>query len=190
MFQVIIWQGGQDYFQCYHLCFHKVGSSDEAMGSLNEDDTQRREPRSVAKIQIPCQDEVTLKVERIGEAKKPGPGRFRTHRRGRRSVEAEATRRTRFFQSTEFIAGLCVDDQSADEEIKTETVHPQDLCVWHVNVQGLRSHVAELVARLRMSEHSPHLLSLNETFLDQSVGEVEIEGYVISARWDRSIQRG
>ena len=36
----------------------------------------------------------------------------------------------------------------------------------------------------------PQIICLNETFLDQTIGDVDIEGYVLVARWDRSYERG
>jgi hypothetical protein len=37
-----------------------------------------------------------------------------------------------------------------------------------------------------MAKKKPQILSLNETFLDNSVGEVNIEGYSMIGRRDRS----
>ena len=140
------------------------------------------------------QDEVCFKVERIGDARKPGPGRFRSHRRGQRSIEAASIRRARFCYDTEQIASCHSKDDHAAQDawdgVDALPIQPQCLNVWHINIQGLRSHVAELVARLRMSEQPPQVICLNETFLDQSVGEVELEGYVNIARWDRAAERG
>ena len=61
----------------------------------------------------------------------------------------------------------------------------RDFSIMHINIQGLLSHCAELVARLRLLRSAPHILCFNETFLDCSVGEVVIEGYACVARRDR-----
>jgi len=133
-----------------------------------------------------------LEVERIGEAKNPGPGRFRAHRRGQRSLEAMISRQVRFLsKDAETTHGSRPDVAAFQEEEDTNPEFQlQALCVWHVNIQGLRSHAAELVARLRTSETSPHVICLNETFLDQSIGNVEIENYVLIERWDRAVEWG
>ena len=71
-----------------------------------------------------------------------------------------------------------------------EVFNQQSFTIWHVNIQGLRSHVADLVGRIRLATNTPHLLCLNETFLDQSIGDVAVEGYDVVARWDRAKERG
>ena len=58
--------------------------------------------------------------------------------------------------------------------------------ILHGNVQGLLSHKAELSARLRTMTSKPAVLCLSETFLDKSIGSVELEGYVLAARRDRT----
>ena len=63
--------------------------------------------------------------------------------------------------------------------------HCNTFDILHVNIRGLLSHVAELTARLRLMEVKPVLLCINETFLDPSVEEVDVEGYTIVARRDR-----
>ena len=60
-----------------------------------------------------------------------------------------------------------------------------DLVIMHVNIQGLISSCAELVARIRLMDTKPGLISVNETFLNRSVDTVEIEGYQLIARRDR-----
>ena len=61
----------------------------------------------------------------------------------------------------------------------------QDFHVLFYNVQGLISHLAELCAVIRLSTVLPSLVSLNETFLDESVEDVCLEGYELVARRDR-----
>ena len=133
-------------------------------------------------------------VRRIGEAQHPGPGKFRLHRRGKRSAEARDTRRARKVHHDASKADHAPGDAM---EVTGESHEPNDgqeiqrmLVVWHVNIQGLRSSVAELVARIRLASKPPMILCLNETFLNQSIGEVEVEGFDLIARWDRSYERG
>ena len=54
-----------------------------------------------------------------------------------------------------------------------------------MNIQGLLSSIDELVGYLLLMKQRPSILCLNETFLDQSVGDVEIEGYKLISRLDR-----
>jgi len=61
----------------------------------------------------------------------------------------------------------------------------QQFHILSYNVQGLLSHQAELSAVIRMTTPSPSLICLNETFLDASVEDVLLEGYIIVARRDR-----
>ena len=57
--------------------------------------------------------------------------------------------------------------------------------IWQVNIQGFLSSCAELVARIRTAKVKPSLICINATFLDCSVGEVALEGYVLIGRRDR-----
>ena len=128
-----------------------------------------------------------LGVERIGEAKNPGPGAHRSHRRGKRSYEAQAARNLRKHPSNSPDASALADNLA---ERSNSEVPDQSLIIWHINIQGLRSHAAELAGRIRLATEIPHILCVNETLLDHIVGTVEIEGHEIIARWDRSYERG
>ena len=59
-----------------------------------------------------------------------------------------------------------------------------------VNVQGLKPHLAALTAHLRLLAEMPDLVCLTETHLDQATEDVQLEGYVLTARRDRVGQRG
>ena len=61
-----------------------------------------------------------------------------------------------------------------------------DTCIMHVNIQGLRSHLAELSAVICLSDIPPDIVCINETFLDDSIGMVHLEGYDTVGRRDRS----
>jgi hypothetical protein len=54
----------------------------------------------------------------------------------------------------------------------------------HVNVQGFESHAAELEGHIALNG-APHLLALNETFLDRSRESVQIGGFELISRRDR-----
>ena len=123
-----------------------------------------------------------------GEARLPGPHSNR--RRGPRSDTACGNRLTR--------NGLIKEEFKEAETCELLTwggcscFQADSIVIWHLNVQGLTSHAAELVARVRLAERKPDVICLNETFLDVSVGAVPMEGYIEIARWDRGagIRRG
>ena len=56
----------------------------------------------------------------------------------------------------------------------------------HVNIQGWRSHVTELCAVIRLSATPPDIICVNETFLDDGVEHIELEGFDVIGRRDRS----
>ena len=70
------------------------------------------------------------------------------------------------------------------EAAPASSIQP-DTCIMHVNIQGLLSHLAELTAYIRMCTASPDIVCINETFLDVSVEEVDLEGFVVVGRRDR-----
>jgi hypothetical protein len=56
----------------------------------------------------------------------------------------------------------------------------------HVNIQGCSTkHLAELSAYIRLCSSSPDIVSVNETFLDPSIEDVELEGFAVVGRRDR-----
>ena len=59
------------------------------------------------------------------------------------------------------------------------------LSIWHINIQGLRSSQTELVARIRLSKRRPNIICVNESFLDETIGAVPVEGFEEVARKDR-----
>ena len=61
-----------------------------------------------------------------------------------------------------------------------------DTCIMHVNIQGLRSHLAELCAVIRLSAAPPDIVCVNETFLDEGIEEIALEGFDVVGRRDRS----
>ena len=63
---------------------------------------------------------------------------------------------------------------------------PFNTSIMQVNIQGLRSHLAELCAVMRLCVAPPDIICVNETFLDDGVEIIEPEGYEIIGRRDRS----
>ena len=125
------------------------------------------------------------KACRIGEASHPGPGQFRQHRRGKRSVEASERRCTRYR------APVTQDGVHADASTYFENgVQDSSWVIWHANVQGLRSKTTQIEARIQLAERPPQVLCFNETFLDRSVGNVTITNFTLVARRDRSNNHG
>jgi len=60
-----------------------------------------------------------------------------------------------------------------------------DLKILHINIRGFLSHHSELFAYLSLLPSLPSLLSLNETWLDKSVGSITVPGYTLVSRLDR-----
>ena len=57
--------------------------------------------------------------------------------------------------------------------------------VWQCNIRGFVSKAVQLAARVRLAQKKPDVICLNETFLDKSIEDVVLEGYVVVARLDR-----
>ena len=110
-----------------------------------------------------------------GEASQPGP---RLRRRGPRSEEARGRRLHR---------NLCRHARSKSTDSHDLSVFSSQpvLTILHVNIRGLLGHTTELTARLRLLPPKPMLICITESWLDKSIGEVMLEGYVLVGRHDR-----
>ena len=107
------------------------------------------------------------------------------------------TERTGPFDSNNGYAGAAVDLHGDgrtdvpehagpfDSNVEQPMLDAERFDLLHVNVQGLCSHLPELTARLRAMSRQPAAVCVNESFLDASIGFVELEGYSIVARRDR-----
>jgi hypothetical protein len=62
----------------------------------------------------------------------------------------------------------------------------QTTLIMHVNIRGLKSHMAELCAVVRLRDSKPDIICINETFLDASTEYIAPEGYATIGRRDRS----
>jgi hypothetical protein len=75
---------------------------------------------------------------------------------------------------------------SSVKGINSKSQQGVELDILHINIQGFLSHAAELVAYIRLLRRPPMIICVNESFLDKSVKDVELEGYEVSARRDRT----
>ena len=116
---------------------------------------------------------------RIGEALRPGP---RLRRRGPRSVHSRDQRRLRW--------QACGDHGSSRDVGASRVLLDHTMSMLHVNMRGYISHIAEVTAMIRLMDSKPFLVSLNETFLTRAIEHVELEGYQVLCRHDRSGQWG
>ena len=62
---------------------------------------------------------------------------------------------------------------------------PLDTVIMHVNEHGLRNHLAEISAVVRVSDVTPDIECINETFLDDGVEHMELEGCFFAGRRDK-----
>ena len=117
-------------------------------------------------------------VETDGEASNPGP---RLRRRGPRSIEAQQRRQVRWCRRHQ---------QALVGRSATAIFEEEHVSIMHVNVQGWISNSTELTACIRMTDPKPLLVCCNETFLNQSIEEISLEGYSLVGRRDRRDQFG
>ena len=54
-----------------------------------------------------------------------------------------------------------------------------------INIRSLLKNGAELQASVRLMSQKPDIIFVNETWLDRSIREYPLEGYVCVARLDR-----
>jgi hypothetical protein len=71
---------------------------------------------------------------------------------------------------------------AADESVHLDE---EKFNILFVNIRGFVSHLAELTGMLRLYTVLPEIVCLNETFLNRSIEDVELEGYSVVARRDR-----
>ena len=66
----------------------------------------------------------------------------------------------------------------------SQSISPECLCIISVNIRSILTHRAELEARLR--DTRAHIVCIQETWLDESVECLHIEGYKVVSRRDRT----
>ncbi len=129
-------------------------------------------------VHLRCESWEPPPAQTDGEALNPGPWG-----RGPRSVGGQERRRRR-----------CSDWRGRGVEAQ-ETVSVADCSfdILHVNIQGLLTpsgdigkHGAELAGHLRIMVRKPEIVCITETWLNRSVAEFQLEGYVTISRRDRA----
>ena len=128
-------------------------------------------------------------AETDGEASNPGPGLHRARKRGPRSSDAKEARliKHRINWAQEVARNRTRNAQGYEPSPAIlKKLDEQRVCVWHCNIQSFHMHCAELAARIRLADHKPDVICLNETNLQPFTEFIEVEGYVVAARRDRS----
>ena len=72
-------------------------------------------------------------------------------------------------------------EKKQDEVRKKKT--KEEISIMMVNIQSLRAHLTEL--QFHLKRKMPHIVLIQETWLDQSHESVRIEGYAIDSRRDQ-----
>ena len=103
----------------------------------------------------------------------------RAQRRGRRSVEA-LRRRGQSHLIREFSQGDGRSEAGSPSPFNFELFTFDFL-----NIRGFLGKRAELEGHLSLVDSPPHLIALNETFLDKSVESADVSGYSMISRRDR-----
>ena len=71
-----------------------------------------------------------------------------------------------------------------NENMQSQRKHLEKIRVFMINIQSVRAHQAELSYHLQVER--PHIVLLQETWLDASIEDVQIQGYDVVSRRDRS----
>ena len=69
-------------------------------------------------------------------------------------------------------------------------VESYNITILHCNIRGFLSHTTELEGRLTLLSYKPMIITLNETFLDESVKAITLSGYSLISRRDRDCHGG
>ena len=104
----------------------------------------------------------------------------RRRKRGPRSVEA--IKRRSHKRCSVAPAGTAIGESMAD--VPASPIVLQPFIIYSINIQCLKAHGDELTHYLDL--HAPHLVCIQETWLDESVKNVPIVNYQELARKDRS----
>ena len=106
-------------------------------------------------------------------------------RRGPRSFAARARRAERRVQEPNAHDDLPRGDGPCEAGSQSPFEF-ETLTLMHVNIRGLKTHLAELDGRLRGMPERPLLVALTETWLDASTAGVCLTGYSVVSRRDRA----
>ena len=67
---------------------------------------------------------------------------------------------------------------------------PHGFSVLLINIRSIKDPIKRALLQTQQEEHKPTLLALNETWLDDSIPNLHIPGYVVVSRRDRPVQHG
>ena len=106
----------------------------------------------------------------------------RSRRRGFRSDLAITRRKMR--RSGGAPADMACGESQASVSVPAKIDSPQPFLIYCINIRCLLSNFAELCVQVKAVD--PHLILLQETWLNKSVEEISIPGYNIISRRDRN----
>ena len=107
---------------------------------------------------------------------------IRKRKRGPRSLVAYERRKHRRIGGAP--ADATLGESGVDASVLFDPVSPPSLLFYMINIRCLLSNFAELCHQL--DELCPHVILLQETWLNKSVEEIRIPGYKLISRRDRS----
>ena len=76
-----------------------------------------------------------------------------------------------------------ISDLQCTTRINSEILSRDSIQIYNINIRCLLSNQAEL--EYHLDQHRPHIVTLQETWLDASTEDVDIKGYVVVSRRDR-----
>ena len=106
----------------------------------------------------------------------------RRRKRGPRSALARCRRRKSRFGGAP--ADATPGESGVNASAPIDSIISQSFVLYCINIRCLLSNLAELCHQVK--EHSPHVILLQETWLNGSVEEVTIPNYIVVSRRDRS----
>ena len=74
-------------------------------------------------------------------------------------------------------------DSQCMTRINSEIFSRDSILIYNINIRCLLSNQTEL--EYQLEQHRPHIVTLQETWLDASTEHVDIKGYVVVSRRDR-----
>ena len=80
-------------------------------------------------------------------------------------------------------SNLHINENVLQEAVSDARNSMHDLCIYSINIQCLLAHLDELCFQLEL--HQPHVVCIQETWLDKTRPEITIPGYEVCSRRDR-----
>ncbi len=124
-------------------------------------------------------------VERPPGTPFSSPRTSRTRRRGPRS-DAATLRRGRTRRDVDYSSPL----DGLGEARSIPSIDFSSFTIDHANIRGFTGHRAELEAHITLNGDKPHMIAINETFLNREVEQVDLSGYELVSRRDRQDESG